>query len=253
MIARHQLPAWSPLNLRALAAGIIPPPSSRALGRIERRIADEYRPRSLLLTRSGTIALALAMRASAPEGLRPRIGLPAWGCFDLMTAADAVDAEVVLYDLDPETLAPEQASFRGMLAREPHAAVVAHWFGVPVDLGPWAELARSAGALLVDDAAQAVGASLRGAPLGIGGDFGILSFGRGKGRPGGEGGALLAASPSAQAALQGVARALPPPTPCVAGPPSASPRRAIFLSLANNFNILAFRRKLWRLLPWTLK
>src|ERR1043166_3630260 len=182
MILRRPLPAWSPLTAGALGAALWPP--ADALSRIEGRIAQEYEPSSMLLVRSGTAALALGFLASAREGHRPRIGLPAWGCFDLMTAADSADAEVLFYDLEPCTLAPEAESFRRMLGRQPHAVVVVHWFGIPVDLRPLGQAVNSAGVVLIDDAAQAVVATIAGKPAGAGGDFGVLSFGRGKGRTG---------------------------------------------------------------------
>ncbi len=70
--------------------------------------------------------------------------------------------------------------------------VAVHLYGIPVDLGRIRQLAGSTGALLIEDAAQGIGGSLNGKPLGAGGDLGVLSFGRGKGLTGGGGGALLA-------------------------------------------------------------
>ncbi len=199
MALRWQLPVWSPLTLGAVGAGILP--GANALNTIERRIKEEYGAAGVMLTGSGTIALALAYLASVAEGARPRVALPAWACPDLMTAADAVDAEVVLYDLDPATLGPDLDSLRAALRVGPTAVVVAHWFGLPVDLNPVAQLTSAAGALLIDDAAQGLGASMRGRPVGAGGDYGVLSFGRGKGRTGGAGGALLANSARVHARL----------------------------------------------------
>ncbi len=190
-------------------------PSRSALDQVERRIRGEYGAEAVLLTASGTVALALAFLASAKPGERPRVVLPAWGCYDLMTAADAVDAEVVLYDIDPETLSPSRDSFERALrpgaSFSPHAAVVAHWFGIPVDLARPSETARSAGVFLIDDAAQGVGGSLGGKPLGTGGDFGILSFGRGKGRTGGGGGVLLAHRPDAVERMRAIEHRLERP------------------------------------------
>jgi perosamine synthetase len=188
MILRHQLPAWSPLHLGALVAGIRP--AGDALSRIARRIRSEYGSPGVILTASGTIALSLAFLA-ARRGIRPRVALPAWGCYDLMTAADVVDAEVLLYDLDPERLAPDRASLEAVLSSSVDVVVVAHWFGIPVDLDPILALAGRHQVRVVDDAAQGVGASFQGRPVGASGDFGILSFGRGKGRTGGAGGALM--------------------------------------------------------------
>jgi dTDP-4-amino-4,6-dideoxygalactose transaminase len=202
MILRHQLPAWSPLSLTALVAGSFP--SREALPRIERRLHSEYGARSVRLTSSGTVALALAFRAAA-RGERPRVALPAWGCYDLMTAADAVNAEVLLYDLVPDCLAPDPESVARVMAGRPHAIVVAHWFGLPVAISPLMEEAARLGILVVEDAAQAVGAAMGGRVAGALGDFGILSFGRGKGRTGGSGGALLANTTAAASLLSDLA------------------------------------------------
>ena len=55
-----------------------------------------------------------------------------------------------------------------------------------------AEIAERHGLAVVEDAAQGLGATWRGRPLGSFGDVSVLSFGRGKGWTGGVGGALLA-------------------------------------------------------------
>ena len=55
--------------------------------------------------------------------------------------------------------------------------------------------ARPAGALVIKDAAQAIGATLGAHCAGATGDLGVLSFGRGKGWTGGGGGALLLIPP----------------------------------------------------------
>lgn len=211
---RRQLPVWSPVTARALAAGAI------ASGRVGRhvasladRIQSEYGASVIQLTNSGTAALALAMLAAAPEGTRPRVAMPAWGCYDLMTAADIVEAEVILYDLDPASLVPVSASFGSAMAQRPTSAVVAHWFGLPARLAPLLATVREVGATLIEDAAQGVGGTFAGRPLGSFGDFGVLSFSRGKGRTGGGGGALLANTNSAAARLQRVARCVAPSLP----------------------------------------
>lgn len=203
MILRHQLPTWSPVTFRALSAGFFP--SKDALIRVEQRISREFEARSVRLTSSGTVALALGFLATA-RGRRPRIGLPAWGCYDLLTAADAANAEVFLYDVDPLRLAPDRESLSAALNHSLDAVVVAHWFGIPVDLEPVLLEARRANVLLIDDAAQGVGASMSGKPVGSQGDLGVLSFGRGKGRTGGTGGALLANSEQGEAVLDRAAR-----------------------------------------------
>ena len=138
--------------------------------------------------------LAKTMERSTPHGRPPerrRVALPAWGCYDLATAADAADTGVVLYDLDPVTLGPDWASLDRALATEVSAVVAVHFYGVPVNLPEVTRRAISAGALVIEDAAQAAGATLGGRRAGACGALGVLSFGRGKGWTGGGGGALL--------------------------------------------------------------
>ena len=69
--------------------------------------------------------------------------------------------------------------------------VVAHLYGVPVDLAAVQALAAEFGALVIEDAAQGSGCEWKGKPAGAHGALGVLSFGRGKGVTGGKGGALL--------------------------------------------------------------
>jgi perosamine synthetase len=192
---RRQLPVYSPLPLRAVLAGfraLLAPGDARA--RVEARIRDRFGARRLLLVDSGTSALALAMKV-ASRG-RP-VALPAWGCYDLATAADAAEVPVLLYDLDPRTLGPDPASFDAMLKDGPGAVVLVHYFGLPVDVPRFAERCRTAGALVIEDAAQGAGGKLRGVPLGGFGPLSVLSFGRGKGMTGGGGGALFSTTPEA--------------------------------------------------------
>jgi perosamine synthetase len=193
VIFRRQLPAWSPITARSVLsawrAAFLP---GDELSELEALLRKEYGPTGVVLTDSGTSALALAMLVSAHgRGRPPVVALPAYGCYDLATAADIADAGVVLYDVDPETLGPDWDSFGAALAHRPDAAVAVHLFGYPVDMRQFSARAEAAGTVVIEDAAQASGASLDGRREGTMGQLAVLSFGRGKGRTGGGGGALL--------------------------------------------------------------
>jgi perosamine synthetase len=155
-------------------------------------LKETFAASEVLLTDSGTGALTLAIRACLAAASDAAVALPAYGCFDLATAADGARAPVVLYDLDPTTLAPDLDSLERALARGTRAVVLVHWYGVPVDQDPVRAAAQAAGALLIEDAAQSAGATWHGRPTGSFGDLTVLSFGRGKGTTAGRGGALLA-------------------------------------------------------------
>jgi hypothetical protein len=189
----RQLPVWSPVTLGAVASAWL-----GALGRdhralVEKLLYRDFGPAGLLLTDSGTSALALALRLSVPRrgSSPPVVALPAWGCYDLATAADAAGARVVLYDVDPSTLGPVWHSLERAVAVGVHAVVAVHPFGYPVDMARVESIAARAGAMVIEDAAQAVGARYAERPAGTLAPISVLSFGRGKGRTGGRGGAIL--------------------------------------------------------------
>lgn len=202
---RRVPPAHSPVPPRALAAGLraLLRPDGGLRDRMAARVARRHGARRVVFTDSGTSALALALAGAAAADERGgRVALPAYGCYDLVTAVRAAGAEVVLHDLEPSTLSPDPDSLRRALDAGAGTVVAAHLYGVPVRLDEVAGLAADAGALLVEDAAQGVGADHGGRPLGSHGSVSVLSFGRGKGLSGGGGGALLAHDDRGEAVLE---------------------------------------------------
>lgn len=190
---RHQLPVFSPLPLAA-----IPGAAVRALvGRdpaaaLAERLRRELEARQVVLVGSGTEALQLAIAgAAAAVGGDPVVALPGFSCFDVAAAAAATGRRLALYDVDPDTLAPDPDSLEAAFRAGARVAVVGPLYGVPIDWATVERLAARHGALLVEDAAQGHGASWAGRPLGSHGVASVLSFGRGKGWTGSGGGALL--------------------------------------------------------------
>lgn len=191
---RYQLPAYSPVTLGAVAAAVLASVRGDPQGLLHRRVCDVLKSRygatDVLLSDSGTSALRLAI-GGARRGLETRpIALPGYCCYDVATAAVGAGAQVTLYDLDTTTLGPQPASLGSAVQSRPAAVVIAHLYGLPVDVP--AVRSQIGEALLIEDAAQGAGGSLHGRPLGSFGSVSVLSFGRGKGTAGGGGGALLA-------------------------------------------------------------
>ena len=213
MTWRRQLPAYSPLPLRAVIAGAagLFAGSRTARGEVTTALTHAFGASDVLLTDSGTGSLTLAIRACLESRPDTAVALPAYSCYDLATAADGAGVRVVLYDLVPETLAPEPESLRRALQQGVGVVVLAHLFGLPADPEPVRAAADQVGAWLIEDAAQGAGASLRGRPLGSFGDLVVLSFGRGKGITAGRGGALLACGDAAASLVGRIRRELLPP------------------------------------------
>jgi perosamine synthetase len=193
---RRVPPVASPIAPASLVAG-----HAAALGLWPPRrehITDEltrtFQAPEVLLTASGTEALILALRAVAPAGTT--VAMPGYACIDLIAAAIGAGVRVALYDVDAETMSPDIASLRAVLDRGATAVVVAPLYGYPVDIRAVAALAKERATPVIEDAAQAAGATLDDQRTGSFGDLTVLSFGRGKGMTGGSGGALLVRKPT---------------------------------------------------------
>lgn len=187
---RYVPPVQSPLTIRALLGGFGGFPSDAAA--IVRGSLDEVQPgTAVALLDSGTSALQVALQLARPAAPGP-VAIPAFACYDIATAVLGAGCDFTFYDLDPRTLAPDAGSLQSALKAGARTVVLVHLYGVPALHPEVAAVLREAQALIIDDAAQGVGARNAGSPLGVAGALGVLSFGRGKGRTGGSGGALIA-------------------------------------------------------------
>jgi perosamine synthetase len=193
MRIRHQLPVYSPVSgtavlraaTEALRIGRDPRPDLVAL------LKREYDASAVILCGSGTQALTIALLEGLSRVGPTAVALPAFTCFDVASAAVGADARIALYDLDPDTLAPDLESVEQALAEGARVVVAAPLYGIPIDWEGLQTLASRYGALLIEDAAQGNGALWKGRALGTLGEISVLSFGRGKGWTGGSGGAVL--------------------------------------------------------------
>jgi len=161
---------------------------------------------------SGRAALALALAAlhrARPD--RDEVVLPAFTCFTLPAAAVRAGLRVRLVDLVPQSFAPDPDQLSAVAGPRTLAVVAPHLVGYPLDLTPLRHAAARVGAIVVDDAAQALGARIAGLPAGAAGDLGILSFGRGKPLTALGGGAVICDDPQIAAPIEDAARALAAP------------------------------------------
>ncbi|HKP29734.1 MAG TPA: DegT/DnrJ/EryC1/StrS family aminotransferase, partial [Gemmatimonadales bacterium] len=183
----------SPLSAGAILTGFRAALSNDhgAAHRVARALESFHGSGRAILTDSGTTALTLAMRWCLASTGRMKVALPAFCCYDLVTALHGAGAEVVFYDLDPATLGPDWSSLARAVAERPAAVVIVHLYGLPVDMPRILEMTEGTGITVIEDAAQGSGATLNRRPLGSFGPLAVLSFGRGKGVTGGHGGALL--------------------------------------------------------------
>lgn len=153
------------------------------------RILGELQVEDALLCGSGSLALELALRGCG-VGRGDEVVLPTFCCAAVVLPVLAVGATAVLADIGPELNITVDTA-RAALTQKTKAIIVPHLFGNPADIAAIAELARARKIRLIDDAAQALGASIDGRRVGSFGDAGILSFGAEKVCSGLGGGALI--------------------------------------------------------------
>jgi dTDP-4-amino-4,6-dideoxygalactose transaminase len=92
-------------------------------------------------------------------------------------------------DIDPRTMTFDLAYARKRINSRTRAILVMHSFGNPCDMDQICAFAKEKGLVVLEDAAQAQGASLQGRPVGTWGSIGVFSFQSSKVLPSIEGGA----------------------------------------------------------------
>lgn len=191
-VIRYQLPVASPVSIGALFKTAVGAGLSSAHDQLAALLTREYQADRVVLCGSGTQALQLAITTAwRRTGMRGRVVLPAFACYDLATAAIGAGVPVSFYDVDPARLSPDLETLEQALQRGASVVVVAPLYGIPVDWAAVSTLCGRYGAVVVEDAAQGHGSQWGDKPLGSHGSLSVLSFGRGKGWNGGGGGALL--------------------------------------------------------------
>jgi len=124
---------------------------------------------------SGTDALHLALRALDIGPGDEVITTP----FTFIATAEAISlvgATPVFCDIDPQTFNIDPAGIEPAISERTRAILPVHLYGQPCDMDRIMDLASANGLAVVEDCAQAVGATFRGRRVGTFGDLGCFSF-----------------------------------------------------------------------------
>jgi dTDP-4-amino-4,6-dideoxygalactose transaminase len=162
----------------------------------ERELAASAGSKHAVGVASGTDAIELAVRALA---LAPgdEVVTQANTCVPTVAAIERAGATPVLCDAEPEAGTMDPESLAGALGDRTRAVVPVHLYGQCADVDTIAEVCAERGVAVVEDCAQAVGATLRGRPAGTIGALGCLSFYPTKNLGAlGDGGAVLTDDPA---------------------------------------------------------
>jgi dTDP-3-amino-3,4,6-trideoxy-alpha-D-glucose transaminase len=130
---------------------------------------------SAVAVASGTAALALALMA-AGIGPGDEVILPANTFFATAEAVVAAGAVPVLADVDPVSAAIDPRSAAALVTPRTAAIIAVHLYGHPADVVALRAVATRHSLLLLEDAAQALGASRDGRRVGALGNGAAFSF-----------------------------------------------------------------------------
>ena len=162
--------------------------------RLVQELREKFSAREVFLVSSGKAALTVILKALAVSRGRRRVIVPAYTCFSVPSAIVRAGLDVVLCDVEPETLDFNFAELEGLINEEVLCVVPTHLFGRPADVDRVKRLCEGTGVVVVEDAAQAMGGQSGGRLLGTLGDVAFFSLGRGKNLTCGTGGVILARS-----------------------------------------------------------
>lgn len=154
------------------------------------QLSDLLDTKFVHLTSSGTAALEVS---SLLCEIQPgdEVIMPS---FTFTSTANAIvlrGGVPVFVDVTPGTLNIDEGKVRQAITSKTKAMVAVHYAGTACNMNALLGLARAHNLWLIEDAAQALGSTYNGVPLGTLGDFGAISFHNTKNIHCGEGGAFI--------------------------------------------------------------
>ena len=142
---------------------------------LERELADFIGVGHAVAVSSGTDALLVAMMAL---GIGPgdEVITSTFSFFATAGCVARLGATPRLVDIDPETYTLDPAGVRAALSPRTRAIIPVHLYGLCADMDPILAIAGDRGVPVIEDAAQAIGATYNGRSAGAMGAAGCFSF-----------------------------------------------------------------------------
>jgi perosamine synthetase len=143
--------------------------------RFERRFADQVGAKFAVACSSGTASLHLAL-AGLGIGPGDEVIVPAFTMIATANAVRYTGARPVFVDADARDWNLDIARVEAAITERTRGIVPVHTYGLPADMDALRAIADRRGLFLLEDAAQAHGATVRGRPAGSLGDAAAFSF-----------------------------------------------------------------------------
>jgi dTDP-4-amino-4,6-dideoxygalactose transaminase len=194
ILQRTVPPAAAPVSFMELLNGFRGMVNGSSSERLEREVKEYFRMEHVFLASSGKAALFLILSALKRLTGKKKVVLPAYTCFSVPSAVRMAGLEIVLCDIQKETLDYDYSQLKQSVDDDTLCILSTHLFGIPSDVSKIKRVIGSGKIFIVEDAAQAMGAADDGNKLGTLGDVGFFSLGRGKNISSGSGGVVITSS-----------------------------------------------------------
>jgi len=181
--------------MRVLDRGVLSGSAGPEAIAFQEELAELAHAKHAVLTHSGTSALVLALAAAGVHA-GDHVVVPAYSFVATALAVVQVGAIPIFVDVDEATGLMDPEAAAKVITPRTRAIMPVHVHGCPADVDAFKRLAERHHVALVEDAAQAHGATYGGAPVGALGASGAFSFQSSKNLPAGEGGVFLTNDPS---------------------------------------------------------
>ena len=156
------------------------------VAQLEKEASERFSVTYTLAVSSGTAALEIAL-AAAGIGPGDEVIVPAWSWISCFTAVVRCGARPVLAEVDA-SLCLDPDEIERLRTPRTRAVLIVHYQGAAADLDRIVFAAHRHGLFVIEDCAEAPGATHRGRALGSIGDVAIYSFQHNKPMTAGEGG-----------------------------------------------------------------
>jgi perosamine synthetase len=174
---------------RAVASGYVSTVGP-LVAEFEERFAAYVGAQYAVATVNGTSAIHLALRLL---GIGPgdEVIVPALTFVGTVNPVVYAGATPVAVDVDPQTWNISVNALEKAVTERTRAVIPVHLYGNPADMTAVGEIARRYGLYIIEDAAEALGATFRDRHVGTLGDLGVFSFNGNKVMTTGGGGMLV--------------------------------------------------------------
>lgn len=142
---------------------------------LEEEMAAECGAKHAIVVDHGTSALMAALIGHG-IGEGDEVLVPTMTFIATVNAVSAVGATPVLVDCDPKTLNVTPELLRAKITKKTRAILFVDVYGMPCDIDAISELAREYELDLIEDAAEAIGATYKGRQLGESQHTVVISF-----------------------------------------------------------------------------